>query len=411
MKTMISVDEARETVLRSASEGRLETIGLDEALNRVLAEDVISADAIPPFDNSAMDGYAVRCEDVQGATQESPVTLKVVDVVPAGSVSSKHLKRGQAIRIMTGAAIPDGTDGVIMVEQTEMRGDKKVAVFAHVDAGQNIRRTGEDIREGQHVLSRGRRLSPADVGILASVGRPEVSVFRKPRVAVLSTGDELLQPGDPLEPGKIRTSNNHTLSNLIRQWGGDPVNLGIAKDTPEDTREKLTQAFESDLVVTSGGVSMGELDYVRDAVADLGVDIKFWKVRQRPGKPLVFGVRGAQLFFGLPGNPVSSMVTCELYVKPALLKMIGLPASPFQPVSAILHEDVHKKAGLRHFVRGILSHENGLFSVTTTGTQSSGVLRSMSIGNCLIDLPEELEHPKAGSSVQVLPLNASFLTK
>lgn len=402
MKTMISVDEALKIVMGHVAEGLTESVSLDEALDRVLAEDVTSADAIPPFDNSAMDGYAVRCEDVQGATPDEPVVLRVVDVVAAGQVSSKRLMHGEAIRIMTGAAVPDGTDGVIMVEQTRLQDEKHVEVFAHVDAGQNVRRAGEDIMKGDTVLKKGRRLRPADVGILASVGRPAVSAFRKPRVAVLSTGDELLLPGDPLEPGKIRTSNSHTLVNLIREWGGEPQDIGIARDTPEDTRQKLTRAFESDVVVTSGGVSMGELDHVRDVVAALGVEIKFWKVRQRPGKPLVFGTRGKQLFFGLPGNPVSSMVTCELYVKPALLKTIGVAAVAPVTVRAILNEDVRKKAGLRHFVRGVLSYRDGQFAVSTTGSQSSGVLRSMSVGNCLIDLPEDLEDPKAGLSVEVI---------
>ncbi|NUM80426.1 molybdopterin molybdotransferase MoeA [bacterium] len=407
---MISVDEARSIILHSASE--LDSVAQPsaESAGFVLAEDVVSGEAIPPFDNSAMDGYAVRSEDVQNASQDRPVILNVIDVVQAGVASLKTLGVNEAIQIMTGAPLPRGADAVVMVEHTEKLGENLVKIFASAGKHENCRFAGDDIRKGQLVFEKGRRLKSYDTGVLASIGRKEVTVLRKPRVAILSTGNELIGVDEPLTPGKIRSSNNIALHSLLIHYGAIPFDFGIARDTPEDTEKQLARAMEYDIILTSGGVSMGEYDFVRETLQHLGIEIKFWKVRQKPGKPLVFGTKGDQLFFGLPGNPVSSIVCFELYVVPAMYKMMGLTYSPLI-IHARCKHAINKKNGLRHFLRAIISKNGKDFEVELTGNQSSGVLSSLSYADGLIDLAEGRGHVGEGETVEVVILDKEKLLK
>ncbi len=396
--TMLSAQEALEIILTSLRPIEREVVDLHDAHGRVLAEDIITRENVPGFDNSSMDGYAVRAVDVS----TPPVVLSIVDEVSAGKTSSHELKQGEAIRIMTGGQVPSGAEAVIQVEWTEAEDDRHVRVLRPVTVGQNIRRAGEDIQEGEKGLTCGRELRAAEIGVLASIGCESVPVYRKPRVAVLATGNELTEVGQPLRPGKIRNSNSFTLSNLIMESGGIPIDLGIARDNREEIRDKLLQGLESDLLVSSGGVSVGEYDLVQEVMEEIGVEVRFWKVNIKPGMPLLFGMHKHKPVFGLPGNPVSTMVTFLKFVKPALRKMLGiLKLEKELRLRAELVHDVRKTDGKRHFVRGILETRNGALKVSTTGSQSSGVLTSLVKANCLIVLPEESQSFKKGDTVEV----------
>ncbi|MBX7151015.1 molybdopterin molybdotransferase MoeA [bacterium] len=407
---MISVDEARSIILQSAAVLSLVKHASAEAAGFVLAEDIVSTEAIPPFDNSAMDGYAVRSEDVQNASHDQPVILKVIDEVQAGTTSHHTVGSNEAVQIMTGAPLPPGADAVVMVEHTEKLDSGSVKVFLSVAKHEHCRFAGDDIQKGQLVFEKGRRLKSYDTGVLASIGRKEVMVWRKPRVAIVSTGNELIGVDEPLTSGKIRSSNNVALQSLLLHHGVIPFDLGIARDTPEDTERQLTRAIEYDVILTSGGVSMGEYDFVRETFQRLGIEIKFWKVRQKPGKPLVFGTKGSQLFFGLPGNPVSSIVCFELYVVPALYKMMGLNYSPLI-IHARCKHGINKKPGLRHFLRAKISKSEKGFEVELTGNQSSGVLSSLSYADGLIDLAESRDNVNEGETVEVVVLDKEKLLK
>lgn len=406
---MISVDHALRIVLDTAQVLPVRSISITESVGLVLGENIISSENIPSFDNSAMDGYAVRFIDVQNASRENPVTLKVVDVLPAGKVSQKHLEEHETIQIMTGAPLPSGADAVVMVEQTEKKNDNEVLFFSPVQKNEHCRKAGDDIKAGQVVFQKGRLIKPYDVGVLASIGKSTIQINPKPSIAILSTGDELVGIDEPLPPGKIRSSNNYTLRALIEKMGMTAVDLGIAKDTLQDTEKKLMSAFSADIVLTSGGVSMGEFDYVREALEKLGVDIKFWKVKQKPGKPLVFGNYQNKLFFGLPGNPVSSIVCFELFVVPAIKKMSNVDYYTPNSVKAVSSVQIPKKPGLRYFLRGILCKNEKGFTVSPMNNQSSGVMSSLSYANCLIDIPEEAGNIEPGQEVTVILLDRQTL--
>lgn len=406
---MISVDHALRIVLDTAQVLPVRPVPITESVGLVLGEPIISSENIPSFDNSAMDGYAVRYIDVQNASREYPVKLKIVDVLPAGKVSQKHLEEDETIQIMTGAPLPSGADAVVMVEQTEKRNDNEVLVFSPVQKNEHCRKAGDDIKAGQVVFQKGRLIKPYDVGVLASIGKSTVQINPKPSIALLSTGDELVEMDEPLPPGKIRSSNNYTLRALIEKMGITVVDLGIAKDTLKDTEEKLQNAFSADIVLTSGGVSMGEFDYVKQALEKLSVDIKFWKVKQKPGKPLVFGSYQSKLFFGLPGNPVSSVVCFELFVVPAIKKMSNVDYYMPNSVKAVSSVQIPKKAGLRYFLRGTLSKNEKGFTVLPMNNQSSGVMSSLSYANCLIDIPEEAGNIESGQEVTAILLDLQTL--
>jgi len=403
---MISVEEAQAKVLEGIGVLPAERVELIDALGRVLAEDVVSDIDVAPFDNSAMDGYAVRAADLAGASTETPVRLRVVEHVPAGAFPTVPVGPGEAVRIMTGAPVPEGADAVVMVEKTaeESGGDVGV-IFAPVSEGQNIRRKGEDVRKGETVLRAGEIVGPATVGILASVGCPQPLVYRRPRVAIVSTGDELVGIDEYPGPGKIRNSNSYTLAALVLEAGGEPHILDIARDTVEPTRAILSRASEFDLMISTGGVSMGDYDVVKSVLEELGI-LGFWKVAMRPGAPQTFGTIDGTPFFGLPGNPTSGMVGFEMFVRPVLLKLQGYTAL-FRPHHQVtLAHDVKKKSDRRYFMRARATRVGeGRWTAALSGAQSSAMLTSMHRANCLLVLHEGESAFAAGSVVDCIRLD------
>ncbi len=400
-KQMISVDKALAIVLDSIKETSAEKVPFLESAGRILCQDIVSTLNIPPVDNSAMDGYAVTQESIRGASDEQPVVLPVQGEIQAGSLySGKVLDGSFAVGIMTGAPVPPGADAVIPVEYTKEDGNN-VKIFKSLNRGDNIRRKGEDIAQGQVVLKKGRTLRSADVGLLASLNITDVMVYRRPHVAIIPTGNELVEPGDEIKNGQIRNSNAYTLFAEISKCNAVPHYMGIARDDFEETREKFRKAFESDIVITTGGVSMGKYDFVKDVMADLNIDIKIEKLLMKPGKPFVFGIKSDKLFFGLPGNPVSTMVSFIQFVRPAIRKLMGARELQKPVVHATLQQDITKKTERRHFVRGYLTIQDEEFYVSTTGPQGSGILTSMSDANCLIILPEGRTVCRTGEKVSI----------
>jgi len=401
---MISVREALDVVLGDVPRLGTEQVPLLQASGRVLAESVSATRDVPPFHNSAMDGYAVRAADVTSATPSTPVALRVLEVIGAGALPRCTVTAGTATKIMTGSLMPDGADAVVRVEDTEER-DAQVRIRVGVTVGTNMRHPGEDMRAGEMVLTAGRMLRAADIGLVASLGLAVVRVYRRPEVAILSTGDELVELGQPLGPGQIVNSNAYTLAAAVAETGGVPRLLGIVRDTPEETQHAFRDAFTSDVVLSTGGVSMGTFDLVRQTLTGLGVQERFWKVAQKPGKPLTFGVRDGVPVFGLPGNPVSSLVCFYLYVRPALRAMQGLERLHLPVVGAVADDTVRAAEGLTEFVRCTLDGEPGAYRARVTGSQSSGVLRSLSLGQGLIIAPPDVTIIERGSSVRVIVLS------
>ena len=382
-------------------------IPLDDALGSVLAEDVTSPLDIPAWTNSAMDGYAARGEDVRGATESSPVRLKVVEHLPAGRFPSCTVGKGECARIFTGAPLPDGADSVIRQEDTD-EGAEIVTILKDRDVGVNLRLAGEDIRKGATVLTEGTELGPAQLGVLASLAVAHPLVYRRPRIAILGSGDEIVdvdQPEEILSGRKIASSNTHTLIALVRETGGEPVNLGIAADTPESLREHLSRAQDCDLLVTTAGISVGEHDYVRSVLEELGATQRFWKLRMRPGAPVGFGLLGEVPWIGLPGNPVSTMVTYELFVRPAIRKMMGHRLPFRRSTSVRMAEPISLKPKLQHFLRGIVTAGADSPEARLTGPQGSGILMSMVRANALLVIPEGQHDTPVGALVSALILN------
>ncbi len=404
---MLTVPEASAQILADIRKLPSERIPLLDTLGRVLAQAVISPLTLPPWDNSAMDGYAVLSSDIATATTAAPVTLPVRETVAAGGFPSGPLQAGVAVRIMTGAPIPEGTDTVVRVEDTD-GGVSSVVIRDARDAKKNLRFRGEDLRQGQTVLEPGAPLSAAQIGVLASVGASEVDVYRRPRVAILGSGNELvdLDRFDLAVSGeKIVSSNSYTMHAMIRLAGGVPIDLGIARDDPEDLRARLERATGCDLIVTTAGVSVGEFDYVRDVLAGLGAEMKFWKIRMRPGAPLGFGMLNGVPWIGLPGNPVSVMVTFDLFVRPVIRRMLGHTRLFRRPVPVQLEEAVTIGAKLTHFLRGVVRvREDGMLSARLTGPQGSGILTSMAAANALLIVPPERPRAEAGETVNALLL-------
>lgn len=404
---MISVHDAVTRILETVTPLAGERVSLFEASGRVLAETIASERAIPPFDNSAMDGYAVRWQDIREAGVDQPAELRVFEVIQAGLIPNKTVTPGTASKIMTGAVVPPGADTVIRVEDTQER-DGRVLIQRTNAVGANIRATGEDIRPGQVILEKGRVLRPADIGLLASVGRSFALVCQRPRVAVLSTGNELVEVDGTLRPGQIVNSNAYTLAAAVRDAGGVPVPLAIARDALEETRGALHEAVRHDVVLSTGGVSVGDFDFVKAAMDELGMHRLFWQVAQRPGKPLTFGLLKERPYFGLPGNPVSALVCFYLYVRPSLRRMLG-HTRLFPPlVSATLSEDIPVAPNLTEFVRCQLSQHKGHYTARSTGSQSSGVLSSLSLGQGLIIGPRDQTLLAKGAQVQVLVLDGEM---
>ncbi|MEO8636023.1 MAG: gephyrin-like molybdotransferase Glp [Gemmatimonadales bacterium] len=383
-------------------------VPLDDALDGVLAETVLSPLDIPAWANSAMDGYAVRADDVRGASATTPRRLTVVEQIPAGRFPTIAITPGTCARIFTGAPVPEGADSVIRQEDTDL-GAAVVTILHDRDAGVNVRRAGEDVRRGATVLAAGTELGPAQLGVLASVAVATPLIFRRPRIGILGGGDEIVdidQPDEILSGRRIASSNTHTLSALVRRAGGEPVSLGIARDTPESLRAHLARSAGCDLLITSGGISVGEHDYVRQVLGELGAELKFWKIRMRPGAPVGFGLLGDMPWIGLPGNPVSTMVTFELFVRPAIRKLSGR-ALPFRrTVPVRVAEAIVLGPRLQHFLRVIVAPgPDGVLDARLTGPQGSGILSSMALANALLIIPEGQAEAAPGSLSSALVLD------
>lgn len=387
-------------------------VPLDEALDTVLAEDVISPINIPAWTNSAMDGYATRAADVRGASEAAPKRLKVIERIPAGAFPSRQVSAGTCSRIFTGAPLPEGADGVIRQEDTDGAGDV-VTILRDRDAGMNIRTAGEDLRHGALALAAGTELGPAALGLLASVAMSHPLIYRRPRVAILGSGDEIVdidQPDAILSGRKVASSNTHALAALVRQAGAEPVNLGIARDTPESLREHFQRGTTADLIVSTAGISVGEHDHMRGVFAELGGDLKFWKLRIRPGAQVGFGLLGGVPWLGLPGNPVSTMVTFELFVRPAIRFLSGRSAPFRRAVDVRVAETIRVGPTLQHFLRALVTEprpdkpDTGL-EARLTGPQGSGILTSMVRANALLIIPEGQHETPEGAPGRAIRLN------
>jgi molybdopterin molybdotransferase len=403
----LAAAEAARRILHEVRRQPALRMPLDDALGAVLADDVVSGLDIPPWANSAMDGYATRGADVRGASEERPVRLKVVEQLPAGRFPSRTIGPGECARIFTGAPVPQGSDTVIRQEDTD-QGTEVVTILRDRDVGGNVRQAGEDIRKGRTVLTRGTELGPAQLGVLASLGVANPLVWRQPRVAILGSGDEIVdvdQPEEILSGRKIASSNSHTLMALVRRAGAEPMNLGIARDSPESLREHLTRALDADLLVTTAGISVGEHDHLRAVLDELGAEQRFWRIRMRPGAPVGFGLLKDIPWIGLPGNPVSTMVTFELFVRPAIRTMAGHPLPFRRTVPVRLAEPIQLKPRLQHFLRAVVTDGPNGPEARLTGPQGSGILSSMILANALLILPEgQLETP-AGATVRAILLD------
>lgn len=404
---MISVEEALDRILGSIEPLGIEKVNILDSLGRVIGEDVCASRNIPPRNNSAMDGYAVRWEDTRNASRERPVVLDVVEDIPAGAIPGKRIGTGKVARIMTGAPVPEGATAVVRVEDTEKDG-RKVKIFVEAEEGQDIRWAGEDVREGEQVISRGDVIRPAEVGMLAALGRSFIYVYQRPMIAVIATGDELVDIDDTPSQWQIVSSNSYSITAQIIECGGIPLQLGIAKDTRDELIAKFNAALRANIIISSGGVSVGDYDLVKDIMQEVGNQMQFWQVAMRPGKPLAFGSMRGIPVFGLPGNPVSSMVSFEQFVRPSILKMMGCRRLFRRTVKATSMENITKKKGITHFIRARVEYENGKFIVTTTGEQGSGILKSMVRANGLIVLPEKKGHVGKGEEVTVQLLDQSF---
>ncbi|MCG7925097.1 MAG: bifunctional molybdopterin-guanine dinucleotide biosynthesis adaptor protein MobB/molybdopterin molybdotransferase MoeA [Candidatus Thiodiazotropha taylori] len=378
-----------------------ERLALRDALGRVLAEPIVSPLDVPGHTNSAMDGYALKGSDLQSSTITS---YKLIGTTVAGQPFQGQCQSGECIRIMTGAPMPEGTDTVIMQEQARLDESQMVSFTSQHKQGQNVRHAGEDIAKGSSVLEPGRRLTAADLGVMASLGFGEVSVRRRPRVAFFSTGDELRGIGETLREGDVYDSNRYSLYGMLKNCGVDLLDMGVIRDDPEALRQAFQAAAEeADMVISSGGVSVGEADYTKKILQQLG-EIHFWKIAMKPGRPLAFGELGETRFFGLPGNPVAVMVTFYQFVLPAIHYLAtGKPYQPFT-LRAVCQDALRKRPGRYEFIRGVFSSaDDGQLKVESVGQQGSGILTSMSRGNCFILLPESCAGVTEGDQVEIQP--------
>ncbi len=403
---MIEIGEAQQKVLEEIPVLGRERIHILESLGRVLAQDVIAIRDVPSSDNSAMDGYCLRHEDVVGATSSSPAKLRLIGESPAGRLFKRKVAPGETVLVLTGGLIPEGADSVVKVEDTERDGSE-IKCFKDPGIAGHIRRKGEDVRAGEVVLHIGTIIRPPEVGMLATLGHGYVYVYQRPIVAILSTGDELVDLDEPFSEGKIVCSNSYSLAAQTRECGAIPISLGIASDNEADQREKISEGLRADVIVTSGGVSIGKYDLVKQTLSKLGMRVKFWKVAMKPGKPLVFGTIGGKPVFGLPGNPTPAMISFEQFVRPALLKMMG-HTNLFRPhIEATLAQDMHVVADRLHLVRCKIFEKDGEMMAVATGTQSPGALRSMVLADALMILPASKEPFTAGRHVKVQLLHTN----
>jgi molybdopterin molybdotransferase len=400
-RPVLSVEEALDRILATVHVLEPERVPLLEAAERVLAEAVAADRDIPPLDNSGMDGYAVRGSDLA----QPRARLRVIGDVAAGHVSPVQVEPGTAVRIMTGAPVPAGADTVVRFEDTRADGEWVEILEAPV-IGRNVRSAGEDVRAGQVVLEPGRVLRPQEIGMLAAVGCVDVAVVRRPRVAILATGDEVVEPGQPPGPGQIRDANSYTVGTQVQRYGGVPLLLGVARDQEELVREGIRGALDkgADLIITSGGVSVGDFDLVKQVLAAEG-EMHFWSLNMKPGRPLAFGVVDGVPLLGLPGNPVAAMISTELFGRPALRKMQGFGNWTLPRVRATLAEAVTRKDGRRHYLRVQLRESAAGREATLTGDQGAGILYSLVQADGLAIIPETVNHLPAGAEVEVVLLD------
>ncbi len=397
---MLEIEQARDVVLENVVKIDSEVVDITSSLNRILACDIYSDIDLPTFSNSAMDGYAIISSDLKGASIDQPICLEVIGEIPAGHTYSGILMNGKAIKIMTGAPIPEGADAVVPIEYTKAEG-ALVKVFRSVKEKQNIRYKGEDLASGKLVIAKGKKLSPADIGMLAAQNLRTVSVSKLPSVSILSTGDEVIDVGEELSPGKIRDINSYCLYANALKYGGIPISLGIANDNKAAIIKSIENGLNSDILVISGGVSVGDYDFVKEVLIEKGVSIKFWKVAIKPGKPILFGVKGNTLVFGLPGNPISALVTFREFVLPAMCKMQGRVDNPIKEQYAVLERDISINTGRRHYIMGNICYRGGAYFTKPVGIQSSGALNSLLQSNCLIVIPGDTPQIKSGEQVLV----------
>ena len=408
---MLDVDAALEHVLAAFAPLPPVTMPLLDAVNLVLDADVVARDNVPPFRNSAMDGYAVRAIDTAAATWTTPTELPVVAQVAAGQCNVPSLGANQAIRIMTGAPLPEGADAVVRFEETKgsrvagRNAQDTVLVCRAAVSFDNVREAGEDIARGTIVACRGRALRSADLGLIASVGEAFVRVHRRPIVGILSTGNEIMAPGEPLAPGSIRDSNSFVIGALARGWGADTRMIGIARDTVEDLAGRLDDSREVDLIVTSGGVSLGDYDFVKDVLKTEG-DVAIWQVRMKPGKPLAFGHIRKTPLLGLPGNPVAAAVSFILFGRPAIRKMLGFANTEPRTVEVVTADQIDNRGQRRHYVRVRLEpSEGGPAVAKTVGEQGAGVLSSLAAADALLVVPEVMERVVPGTRLRAILLD------
>ncbi len=401
---MIDYADALRRVVARAKPLPVESVPLTGSLGRTLAQNVRARSPIPPFAKATMDGYAVKAEDTHPAAARRPVELEVVEDLPAGRVSRKTLVPGRAVRIMTGAPLPKGADAVVMVEDTE-KADTRVRIFRAVSPGDNIGRAGEDLEKGDIILEKGELIGPAEVGMLAALGLSSVQVVRRPKLAVIATGDEIIEPGEKAGPGCIWNSNGYSLLSLALEAGAEARYLGIARDRASALKLKIQKAKDADILAVSGGVSVGDYDLVKEELRRLGVRPVFWQLRIKPGKPTFFGVRGRQLVFGLPGNPTSAMVMFHLFVRPAIDLMLGRKRTGLRSAKAVLEQEITVRPGRTQFLRGRLLGEGPVLRVEPFPDQRSGVLRSMVKSRVLIVMPADLSRLEKGREVEILFLD------
>jgi molybdopterin molybdotransferase len=410
---LISVEEALGKILDFVEVLEHERKPLLDCLGQVLSEDVYAPFDVPPQDNSAMDGYAVQAGSIVGASYEHPKALRVIGEIAAGCVNELKVEPGTAVRIMTGAFVPEGADVVVPFEYTDEVDRKQrsasgaeIGICVSLPEASNIRRRGENIARGELVMKQGTLLRPADIGVLASLGRAIISVIRRPVIGVLATGNEVMEVNQPLLPGKIYNSNSYSLAAQVLRYGGTPKLLGIAPDDVEQLAVAVRHGLDCDMLITSGGVSLGDYDVVKQVLAAEG-NISFWTVCMKPGKPLAFGTfkrdDGKKIpHLGLPGNPVSSMVSFEVFVRPAILKMMGKSNVAVPNITAIMEGPVKNDDGRRFFARVVVSRRDGKYFARLTGPQGSGILTSMAKANGLAVIPEGIEEVKSGSMVKVI---------
>jgi molybdopterin molybdotransferase len=415
---MISVEQALEKILSNVQPLEVEERPLLECHGQVLAEDVYSDINVPPRDNSALDGYAVRSADIAGCSAAKPCILKVIDIVIAGSCPRQAVQPHTAIRIMTGAPMPQGADAVIGFEDTdetqrpvtEYGYPAEIGILVSEKPEANIRKAGESIKKGERVFTRGTVLRPSEIGVMASMGRPSLNVIRHPVVAILATGNEISNLGEPLAEGKIYNSNSYSIAAQVQRDGGIPRLLGVALDNRESLTAKINEGLDADILITIGGVSMGDYDIVKEVLKQRG-EIVFWKVRAKPGKPLAFGTikrpgsRGDLLHLGLAGNAVSSMINYELFVRPAILKMLGKTNLDKPLIEAVIQDSIKNTDGRRVFARVAVERRDNAYFARLTGPQGSGILRSMSLANGLAIVPEDCPAVAPGDRVQVMMLD------